>query len=172
MSPPIRGQDGHLLFPIDPKKHVVVISKSTFCKMINCSVMIHYFQSEARAVILFFRRPENTNLVEDVEFLLLVNLRQIPLSDFREDENVSANQRPKWQSCFSNRPKNHQLGSWRWALASCHVLANSVQRFPGRMRKCFSQSEGFQRRSRKCLSQSEANVAILLFQSAQKPPTW
>ena len=38
--------------------------------------------------------PKNTNLVEDIEFLLHVKFYQIPISRFRKVENVSANQRP------------------------------------------------------------------------------
>ena len=55
--------------------------------------------------------PKNTNFVEDVEILLPVKFLLIPLSSFREEvENVSANQRPGWPSCFSDRPEKHQLG--------------------------------------------------------------
>ena len=72
MSQPIRGQGGHLFFPIGPK---------------------------------------NTNFVEDVKILLPVKFRVIPFSGFRgEVENVSANQKPGWPSCFSNRPEKHKLG--------------------------------------------------------------
>ena len=72
MSQPIRGQGGHLVFPIGPK---------------------------------------NTNLVEDVEFLLPVKFRRIPFSGFGgEVENVSTNQRPGWPACFSDRPEKHKLG--------------------------------------------------------------
>ena len=116
MSQPIRGQGGHLVFPIGPK---------------------------------------NTNLVEDIEILLPVNFRRIPISCFRgKVENVSANQRPGRPSCFSDRPKKHKLGRGRWDLASCQVSLNSIQRF--------------QKRSRKCLSQSEARAAILFFRSVPK----
>ena len=98
---------------------------------------------------------KNTILVEDVEVLLPVKFRWIPFSGFRaEVENVSANQRPGWPFCFSNRLEKHNLGRGRWDLASCQVSLNSVQRF--------------QRRSRKCLSQSEARAAILFFRSARK----
>ena len=70
-------------------------------------------QSEARAAILF---P--------------VKFHQIPFSSFRgEVENVSANQKQGWPSCFSDRPKKHKLGRGRWDLSSCQVLLNSVQRF-------------------------------------------
>ena len=97
MSQPIRGQDGHLVFPISPK---------------------------------------NTNLVEDVEILLPIKFRWIPFSGFRgEVENVSANQRSKRPSCFSDRPEKHKLGRGRWDLPSCKVLSNSVQRFQRRSSK-------------------------------------
>ena len=98
--------------------------------------------------------PKNTNLVEDVEILLPVKFSWILFSGFRgEVENVSANQRPRQPSYFSDRPEKHKSGRGRWDLASCQVSWNSVQRF--------------QRRSRKCLSQSEASAAIL-FLSAEK----
>ena len=94
--------------------------------------------------------PKNTNLVEDLEILLPVKFRWIPFSGLRgEVENVSANQRPGQQSCFSDRPEKHKLGRGRWDLASWQVSLNSVQQF--------------QRWSRKCLSQSEARAAILFF---------
>ena len=120
MSRPIRGQGGHLVFPIGPK---------------------------------------NINLVEDVEILLPVKFPWIPFSGFREEvENVSANQRPEWPSCFSDRPEKHKLGRGHWDLASCQVSLNSVKQF--------------QKRSRKCLSQSEDRAAILFFWSAQKTQIW
>ena len=47
----------------------------------------------------FPNSPKNTNVVEDVEFLLPVKYRQILLRDFRgEIENVSDNKRPKLPS--------------------------------------------------------------------------
>ena len=81
-------------------------------------------QSEARAAILFFRSArKNTNLVEDVEILLPVKFRWIPLSGFRvEVENVSANQRPGRTSCFTDRPEKHKLGRGHWDLASGRVF--------------------------------------------------
>ena len=50
--------------------------------------------------------PKNTNLEEEVEILLPVKFRWIPLSGFiGEVENVSANQTPGWPSCFSDPPE-------------------------------------------------------------------
>ena len=98
-------------------------------------------------------RPENTNLPEDIEILLLIKFRWILYRGFREVENVSANQRPGWGGFF-NWIEKHKLGLWD--LASCRVSLNSVQRF---------------QRSWKCLSQSEARVAILFLGSARKTKT-
>ena len=93
-----------------------------------------FSQSEARVAILFFSdQPENTNLVEHFEILLPVKFRWIPFR--RKVENVSANQRPVWSSCFSDRPEKHKLGRGRWDLAPCQVSLNSVQRFQRRSRK-------------------------------------
>ena len=75
-----------------------------------------------------------------------------------EVKNVSANQRPRRPSYFSDRPEKHKLGRGRWDLAPCQVSLNSVQRF--------------QRRSWKCVSQSEARAAILFFWSARKTQNW
>ena len=89
-------------------------------------------QSEARAAFLFFRSaPKNTNLVEDNEILLPVKFRWIPFSSLREEvENVSANQRPWWPFCFSDRPpKNHNLCSGHWDPASCQVLITLLSGF-------------------------------------------
>ena len=89
-------------------------------------------QSAARLAILFFLGSKNTNFVEDVEILLPVKFRWIPFSGFRgEVENVSANQRPRRPSCFSDQPEKHKLDRAHWDLASCQVLLNSVCCFRG-----------------------------------------
>ena len=216
MSQPIRGQGGHLDFPIGPKNTKMVEGVEIFLPvkfhwipfsgfrgevenvsanqrpgrpscfsdrpkkhklgrghwdLASCQVSLNSVQrfqrrsrkclsqSEARAAILFFRSAQKTqNLVKGVEILLPVKFRWIPFSGFREEvENVSANQRPGWPSCFYDQPEKHKLGRGLWDLASCQVSLNSVQRF--------------QRRSRKCLSQSEARAAILIFRSARKTQT-
>ena len=168
MSQPIRGQGGHLVFPIGTKKHKFGRGR---WQLASCQLSLNSVQrfqrrsrkylskSEARAAILFLRSAQKSqNLVEDVEILVPLKFRWIPLSGFREVENVSANQRPGRPSCFFDRPEKHKLGRGHWDLASCQVSLNSVQ--------------WFQRRSRKCLSQSEASAAILFFRSAWKTQTW
>ena len=66
-------------------------------------------QLEAMAAILVFQSVRKTNLVEDVETSLPVKYCWIPFSSFRgEVKNVSANQRPGKQSCFSKWPEKTQ----------------------------------------------------------------
>ena len=154
-------------FPIGKKKkHTHKLGRGCW-DLASCQVSLNSVQrlqgrswkclSQSEA-ILFFRlaRKKNHISVEDVEILLPVKFRWIPLSGFTgEVENVSADQRLGRPSCFSDRPKKgHKLGRGRCGLASYKVWLNSVKRFLGR--------------SRKCLSQSEAREVILFFRSAQK----
>ena len=37
-------------------------------------------------------------------------------------EKDSANQKPGWPSCFSDRPSKHKLSRGRWDLTSCQVF--------------------------------------------------
>ena len=70
------------------------------------------------------------NLVEDVEILLPIKFRWIPLSVFREEiKNVSANQRPGRPSCFTDQPEKHKLGRGHWDFASYQVSLNSFSGF-------------------------------------------
>ena len=86
--------------------------------------------------IVFWISPKNTNLVEDVENLLSVKFCWILFSGFYEEvENVSANQRPGWPSCFSDWSEKHKPSKGLWDLASYQVSLNSVQRFQRRSRK-------------------------------------
>ena len=64
-------------------------------------------QSEARGLSSISGWPEITNLVENIEYLLLVKFVVFYSAvSRREVENVSANQRPIRPSLFSNRPEN------------------------------------------------------------------
>ena len=169
MSEPIRGQGGHLVFPIGPKNidlaegvEILFPVKFRWIPLSGLRGEVENVSANQRPgpPFCFSDRPEkNTNLLEDVEILLPVKFRWIPFSGFRREvENVSANQRPGPPFCFFDRPEKHTLGRGRWDHASCQVSLNSVLRF--------------QWRSRKCLSQSEARVAILFFRLARKTQTW
>ena len=152
MSQPIRGQGGHHVFSDQPEKHKLgrgrwdVDSRQVSLNSIQQfqrRIRKCFSRSEARTVILFFPiGPKNTNLAANVEILLLVKFRWIPLSGFRgKVENVSANQRPGWPSCFSDRHEEHKVCRGRWDLATSQISLNTVRRFKRRCRKCFSQSE-------------------------------
>ena len=160
MSLPIRGQGGHLIFPIGPKttKFVEDIDILLLVKFRGILLAVSKKSKMCQPIrgqgghLVFPIGQKNSNLVEDIEILLLVKFRGILFSSFKgEVENVSANQRPGRQSCFSDRPKNTNLVEDVEILLPVKFQV-SVQRF--------------QKRSRKCLSQSEARAAILFVQSA------
>ena len=68
----------------------------------------------------FSDRPENTNLVEDVEIWLPVKFRWILFCGFRgEVENVSANRRPG-RPCFFFRSAR-KTQTWKITLWSCFL---------------------------------------------------
>ena len=167
MSQPIRGQGGHLVFPIGPKNTNLVEDVEILLPLKFRWIPFSGFRGEVENVSANQRpgrpscypdRPKNTNFVEDVEILLPVKFRWIPFSGFREEvENVSANQEARAALLFSRSAQKHKLCRGRWDLASCQVLLNSIQ--------------WFQRRSWKCFSQSEARAAILFFLLARKTRT-
>ena len=78
---------------------------------------------------------KNTNLVEDLEYLLPVRFREILCSGCRGDvENVSGNQSPRWPYLLTDRHQKHKLGRGPWVLASCKVWWNSVLQLQRRCR--------------------------------------
>ena len=165
MSQPIRGQGGHLVFPIGPKNTNLVEDVEILLSVKFRWIPFSSFRGKVENVSANQRpgRPswfsEKHKLGRGGWDLASYEVCWIPFSGFRgEVENVSANQRPGRPSCFSERPEKHKLGWGRWDLASCQVSLNSVQRF--------------QRRSWKCFSQSEARAAILFFLSARKSQSW
>ena len=90
-----------------PKGHIS-------CTWVQCAT---FLWNRPWQKFLFTDRSQNTNLVEDVEILLPVKFSWILFSGFREEvENVSANQKQGWPSCFSYRPEKHKLGRGRWDL--------------------------------------------------------
>ena len=94
------------------------------CTWVQCANFID--RSDRTAILLFPIEKKNTNLVEVIKILLPVKFCWIPLSGFREVENISANQRPGRSSCFSDQSEKRKLGKGRWDLASCQVSLNSV----------------------------------------------
>ena len=122
MYQPIRGQGGHLVFPISTK-NTKLVEDVKFCWILFSDFReeVNNVSTNQRSRRPFcFSNPKNTNLVEDFEILLPVKFCWIPLSSFREEvQNVSANQRPRQASCLTHRPEKHKLGRGRWDPAFC-----------------------------------------------------
>ena len=84
MSQPIRGQGGHLVFPIGPKntnlvEDVEILLPSSFVKFHSAvseekSKMSQPIRGQGGHLV-FPINPKNTNLVEDIEILLPVKFR-------------------------------------------------------------------------------------------------
>ena len=111
MSPQIRGQGGHLGFPISLKITNLVEDMEILLPVKFHKIPFRGFRVEVKNVSANQRpgqpscysdRPEkNTDFVDDTEIFLPVKFPPIQFSGFRgEVENVSANQRPGQQSWF------------------------------------------------------------------------
>ena len=120
MHQAIRGQGGNLVFRSARKTKTW--SRTLRSCFLSRFVEFRSAVSEEKSKILQPIRchgghlvspigPKNTNLVEDVEILLPVKFCWIPFNDFREVQNVSANQRPGWPSCFSDRLEKQKFGT-------------------------------------------------------------
>ena len=92
MSQPIRGQGGHLVFPIGPKNTNLV--EDVEILFLSSFVEFRSAVSEEKSKIsqpirgqgghlVFSIGPKNTNLVEDVEILLPVKFHWMLFSGFR-----------------------------------------------------------------------------------------
>ena len=119
MSQPIRHQGGNLVFLISPENTNLVEDVEILLPNKFRGILFSGFREkvEVSANQRLERpscnsdQPENPNLVEDVEIFLPVKFRGIPFSGFRgESENVSANQRPGWPSCFCHRLEKRKRG--------------------------------------------------------------
>ena len=79
----------------------------TWPHIVHLSTMCHPFDKSARAAIFVYWSAKKPDWLEDVEILLFVTFRWIPLSVIRgEVENVSANQTPCGHLVFPIGPKN------------------------------------------------------------------
>ena len=133
MSQPIRGREGHLVFPIGTENTNLVedveillpvefrwIPFCGFSEVENVAVNQRqgrpscFFDRPVNTYLVescfFFDRPEKkTNMVEDVKILLPVKFCWIPFCGFREVENISANQGRGGHLVFPISPKNTNL---------------------------------------------------------------
>ena len=119
VSPPIRGQGGHLCFPVNLKNTNLVEDVEIFLPVKCHEISFSGFRGEVKNVSANLRPglascffpigPKNTNLVEHIEILLPVKFLPLWFSGFREVKNVSANQMPGRPSWFSDQPEKNKL---------------------------------------------------------------
>ena len=168
MSRLIRGQGGHLVFPICPKNTNLVEDIEILLPVKFLRISFSGFRGKVKNVSAnqrpgqppwFSDRHEKHKLCRGHWDHASCQVPLISVQQFQRGSRKCLSQsKAKAAILIFDRPEKHKLGRGHWDLASCKVSLNSVQRF--------------QRRSRKCLSQSEARAAILLFWSARKTPSW
>ena len=109
------------------------VSSNPFSACRKKSTKFQPIRDQGGHLVFFFSigPKKNTNFVDDVEILLPAKFDWILSSGCRKKvNNIPANQRPGWPSCFFffDRPKKHKLWRWRWDLASSQVWLNPRQR--------------------------------------------
>ena len=180
MSQSIRGQGGHLVFPIGPKNTNLVEDIEILLPVKFCWIPFGGIRGEVENVSAnqrpgrpscFSDRPEKHKLgrgrwdLASCQVSLNSNQRfqrrsrkceKLTTDDGQTDGRTDDGQCVITIVHLRLRPKKHKLARGHWDLASCQVSLNSVRRY---------------QRSWKCLSQSEARAAILFFRSARKTQT-
>ena len=119
MSKPIRGQGGHLVFPIGSKNTNLVKDIEILLPGKFHQIPFSGFRGEVENVSAnqkpglpscFSNRPEKHKLGRGHWDLASSQVSLNSFSSFREEvENVSANQRPGQPSCFTDQPENTNL---------------------------------------------------------------
>ena len=148
MSQPIRGQGGHLGFPIDPKKTNLVEGVEILLPVKFRWIAFSGFRGEIENVSAnqrpgqpscFSDRPEKHKLGRGRWDLAScqVSLNSVQRFQRRSRKCLSQSEARAAILVFRSTPK-HKLGRGRRDLASCQVSLNSVQRFQRRSRKCES----------------------------------
>ena len=169
MSRPIRGQGGHLVFPIGPKNTNLVEGFEILLPVKFRWILFSGFRGEVENVsanhrpgrpFCFSDPPEKHKLGRGHWDLASYQVLSNSFQRFQRRSRKCLSQSEARAAIlfFPDWPENHKHGRRHWELASCQVSLNFVQRFL--------------QRSRKCLIQSEARAAILFFQSAWKTQTW
>ena len=168
MSRPIRGQGGHLVFPIGLKNTNLVedVEKCVFFGPIG--------KQDGRPGLWLAKTFWTSPLkpLNGIQRNLTGSKISMSSTKFVFFGPIGKTRWPPWLligwDIFDFSSGTAERNSMKldrkqdlnvlYHLASCQVSLNSVQ--------------PFQRRSRKCLSQSEARAAILFFRSARKTQTW
>ena len=150
MSKPIRGQGGHLVFPIGPKNtnllediEILLLVKFRWIPFSGFRGEVEMSQPiRGQCAKLFFSiGPKNTNLLEDVEILLPVKFRLIPFSGYRGEVEMSQPIRGQDGHLVSLiSPKNTNLLEDVEILLPVKFRWIPFSGFRGEVEKCLSQS--------------------------------
>ena len=147
MSQPIRGQGGHLVFPISPKNTNLVEEVEILLPVKFRWIPFSGFRGEVENVsanqrpgrpFCFSDRPEKHKLGRGHWDLAScqVSLNSVQRFQRRSRKCLSQSEGQDGHLVFPIGPKKHKLGRGGWDLASWKVWLNSVQRFQRRSWKC------------------------------------
>ena len=146
MSQPIRGQGGHLVFPIGMKNtnlvdYVEILLPDKF-RWIPCSGFsgdvenVSANQRPGRPSC-FSDPPEKHKLGRGRWDLASCQVSFNSVQRFqRRNRKCLSQSEARAAILFFRSAQKHKLRRGRWDLASCQVSLNSVQRFQRRSRKC------------------------------------
>ena len=142
MSQPIRGQGGHLVFPISPKNTNLVEGVEILLPVKLHWIPFSGFREEVDNVSAtqrpgrpscFSDQPEKHELGRGRWDLASCKVSLNSVQQFQRRSHKCLTQSEAGRpSCFSDQPKKHKLVRGGWDLAPCQVLLNSLQRFQRR----------------------------------------
>ena len=115
MSQPIRGQGGHLIFPIGPKNTNSVEGVEILLPIKFCWIPFSGFREEVENMKVYKGQTDDGQCMITIVHLSL---------RLRCTKNVSANQRPGQPTLLKDQPETHKLGRDRWVLASVKFRQN------------------------------------------------
>ena len=146
MSQPIRGQGGHLVFPIGPKNTNLVEEIEILLPVKFRWIPFSSFRGEVENISAnqrpgrpscFSERPEKHKLGRGRWDLAScqVSLNSVQWFQRRSRKCLSQSE-ARAAILFFLLARKNKLGRGCWVSTSCQVLLNSVQRFQRRSRKC------------------------------------
>ena len=140
MSQPIRGEGGHLVFPISPKNTSLVEDVEILLPVKFCWILFSGFRGKVENVSANYRPgrpfcisdpPEKHKLDRGSWDLVSYQVLSNSFQGFQRASRKCLSQSEARAAIlfFPDWPEKHERGRRHWELASCQVSLNSVQRF-------------------------------------------
>ena len=145
MFQPIRGQGGHLVFPIGPKNTNLVEDLEILLPVKFRWILFSGFRGEVENVSAnqrpgrpscFSDRPEKHKLGRGRWDLASCQVLLNSVQWFQRSRKCLSESETRAAILFIRSTRKHKLGRGCWVLASCQVSLNSVEWFQRRSRKC------------------------------------